>query len=269
MNYSEDTPPDPDEIDKALADDPDITTIAIVHCETTTGIMNPIDEVGEIARKHGKTYIVDSMSAFGAVPFDFEACHIDFLISSANKCIEGVPGFSFTVCKRSALEATIGWARSLSLDLLAQWKGLETNGQFRFTPPTHTLLAFAQALSELEQEGGVAARAARYQANHRVIVEGMRAIGFEEYLSPDVQGHIITSFRYPRHQNFTFEDFYARLNDQGYVIYPGKVSNADCFRIGHIGRLFESDMQALLAAIRRTLADMGVDLKTASAAYGA
>ncbi len=266
LDWPEDQTPDPDRIDRALAADPDITHIAIVHCETTTGIMNPIDEVGEISRKHGKVYLVDSMSAFGAVEFDLEECCIDFLVSSANKCIEGVPGFSFVVCKRASLEATAGYARSLSLDLLAQWKGLESNGQFRFTPPTHTILAFAQALRELELEGGPAGRAARYKANHRVITQGMRKMGFEEYLRPDLQGHIITSFRYPADPKFHFENFYAKLNDKGYVIYPGKVSNADCFRIGHIGRLFEADMRALLGAIRETLAEMGITLQPAGAA---
>jgi 2-aminoethylphosphonate-pyruvate transaminase len=155
---------------------------------------------------------------------------------------------------------TKGYARSVSLDLFSQWQGFEANGQFRFTPPTHTLLALAQALEELEQEGGVAGRAARYKHNYDTLVAGMRQIGFEEYLRREDQGYIITSFRYPAHPNFDFDRFYECLNGKDFVIYPGKVSDADCFRIGNIGRVFESDVRALLAAIRETLQEMAVEL---------
>jgi 2-aminoethylphosphonate-pyruvate transaminase len=249
-----------DDIDRALGDDPQIDAVAVVHCETTTGVMNPIKEIGKVVRRHGKTYFVDSMSAFGAVPFDFQACEIDYLVSSANKCIEGVPGFSFCIARRSSLESTEGWSRTLSLNLYEQWCGLERNGQFRFTPPTHTMLAFRQALHELSQEGGVEGRSARYQQNYRRLCEGMRRLGFEEYLDEEVQGYIITSFVYPEHENFVFESFYERLNVLGFVIYPGKVSDASCFRIGNIGRLFESDVNALLIAVEHVIQEMGVEL---------
>ena len=161
-----------------------ITHVAMVHCETTTGILNPIREIGAVVRQFNRFYFVDAMSSFGAVPLNLAECSIDYLVSSANKCMEGVPGFAFVLARREALLATKGFARSLSLDLLAQWKGLERDGQFRFTPPTHALLAFHQALLELEQEGGVEARAARYRENYRTLVDGMRALGFEEYLEP-------------------------------------------------------------------------------------
>ena len=260
LKYPEDTPPDPADVEIKLAEDAAITNVAVVHCETTTGIMNPIEEIGSVVKRHGKSYFVDSMSAFGAVSFDFQKCGIDFLVSSANKCIEGVPGFSFAICRRDSLEATEGWARSLSLDLLAQWRGLESNGQFRFTPPTHAILAFEQALCELQAEGGVEGRAARYRNNFETLVAGMREMGFVEYLPADRQGTIITSFRYPDHPKFQFEEFYRRLNDKGCVIYPGKVTSADCFRIGNIGRLFESDVLTLLAAIGTTLREMNIEL---------
>ena len=185
------------------------------------------------------------------------AAHIDFLVSSANKCIEGVPGFGFVIARKEALLETEGWARSLSLDLLAQWRGLEGNGQFRFTPPTHALLAFHQALLELEEEGGPEGRGGRYFQNYRTLVTGMRALGFKEYLSTDLQGYIITSFLYPTDPKWSFEEFYRRLNERDFVIYPGKVSNADCFRIGNIGRVFEADIRALLAAIREVVEEMG------------
>ncbi|MEK6249571.1 MAG: 2-aminoethylphosphonate--pyruvate transaminase, partial [Planctomycetales bacterium] len=193
--YLENELPDLDAVDQALADDADIFMVTLVHCETTSGIMNPIEPMGQIIKKHGRKYFVDSMSAFGAVPFDFKGCEIDYLVSSANKCIEGVPGFGFILCRREALLETEGWNRTLSLNLLAQWKGLESNGQFRFTPPTHAILAFSQALKELELEGGVPGRTQRYQENYRTLIDGMRRLGFDEYVAEELQGHIITSFR--------------------------------------------------------------------------
>lgn len=247
-------------IEAALQQDETISHVAVVHCETTTGIFNPVQGLGALCHRLGKTFLVDAMSSFGAVPLDVAACHIDYLVSSANKCIQGVPGFSFILARRAALLETEGYARSVSLDLLAQLQGLEANGQFRFTPPTHTLLAFAQALKELAAEGGVEGRQARYRHNYEILLAGMRQMGFVEYLRPEDQGYIITSFRYPAHPNFNFERFYERLSDQGFVIYPGKVSDADCFRIGHIGHIFEADVRGLLAAIGATLAEMGVEL---------
>ena len=261
-------PIDPKAIDKELANDHAVTNVAVVHCETTTGLINPVEQVGQVARRHGNRFILDSMSAFGAVPIHLEACAVDYLVSSSNKCIEGVPGFSFTICRRSALNSSAGWARSLSLDLHAQWKGLEKNGQFRFTPPTHAILAFDQALRELQQEGGVEGRSARYQRNREVLRDGMRAMGFAELLEERHQGWIITSFHSPTHANYAFEDFYNRLSDRGLVIYPGKVSNADCFRIGHIGRLFEADTRALLGAIRDVLTEMEVPVPLEREAAG-
>jgi 2-aminoethylphosphonate-pyruvate transaminase len=266
LESPEDTPVSPTALDRALAGDPAITHVAVVHCETTTGLLNPVEDLGMVTARHGKRYVVDSMSAFGAVPLPFQACRIDFLIASANKCIEGVPGFSLVICRRAALLAIEDWARSLSLDLLAQWKALEANGQFRFTPPTHAILAFDQALHELAEEGGVAGRAARYRKNHQILVAGMRGMGFREYVSPQHQGYIITAFRYPDHERFDFDRFYSVLNEKGYVIYPGKVSGADCFRIGTIGRIFEADVRGLLAAIGATLQEMGVEMPLARGA---
>ena len=248
--------PDVDAIDGVLAGG-GFTNVATVHCETTSGIMNPIAEIGAAARKAGCTYFVDSMSAFGGVDFDLTACEADFLVSSANKCVEGVPGFGFALCRRASLEVTAGFARTVSLDLLAQWQALENNGQFRFTPPTHTLLAFARALDELEAEGGISARVQRYRANHERCLAGMRSMGFTEYVAPELQGDIITSFLYPS-VDFDFDEFYDRLNGKGFVIYPGKVTKADCFRIGHIGHLFPEDTEALLRAIREVSIEMNL-----------
>jgi 2-aminoethylphosphonate-pyruvate transaminase len=256
-----DSPNDTAALERALAADKSATHVAVVHCETTTGILNPIQEIGRIVRKYRRHYMVDAMSSFGAIPIDFEACGIDYLISSANKCVEGVPGFSFVIARRTALTACEGYARSLSLDLLDQLKGFEKNGQFRYTPPTHVILAFQQALNEFEQEGGVAARAHRYQHNHEVLVQGMTQLGFRTYLRPEVQSYIITSFYYPDDSKFSFDKFYRRLSDRGFIIYPGKLTAVNCFRIGSIGRIFEADIRALLAAIRETLDEMGVCMK--------
>lgn len=257
MSCSESQPLDPDVVEQALADDPGLTDVTVVHCETSTGIINPVEEIVGRVKSMGRTVIVDSMSAFGAVPLDLSGCDMDYLVSSANKCLEGVPGFSFVICRRDALLETEGRARSLGLDLLAQWRGLESNGQFRFTPPTHAILAFQRALVELEEEGGVTARCARYRENHATVLEGMRSLGFQEYLPIELQGWIITSFLCPDHPCFEFEEFYARLSDEGFVIYPGKVSDASCFRIGHIGHIGRTEVESLLEAIGRVQATMG------------
>ncbi len=250
--------PDAEVLEKALLADPAITHVAVVHCETTTGIINPIEEYGRIVQEQKRAYIVDAMSSFGAYPVDLKCAGIDFLISSSNKCIEGVPGFSFVLAKKESLLASRGFARTLSLDLLAQWEGLEGDGQFRFTPPVQAMLAFRQALLELDHEGGIPVRAERYRSNYELTLSGMQAMGFQPYLEKEDQGYIITSFYYPSHPNFVFKEFYQRLSDRGHIIYPGKLSQADCFRIGHIGRLNRSDVQALLAAVADTLREMGV-----------
>jgi 2-aminoethylphosphonate-pyruvate transaminase len=210
-----------------------------------------------LPRKYGACYIVDSMSAFGAVPLDIAALGIDFLISSSNKCIEGVPGFSFVIAKRDRLIQCKDQADTLTLDLYAQWMGLQKDGQFRFTPPTHALLAFCQALQELREEGGIPGRAARYQSNYSLLREGMNKLGFTPYLSEKNQGYIINSFYYPEHAAFDFSVFYAKLNDSGFVIYPGKLSKANCFRIGNIGRIYPREIQSLLDAIREVKVEMG------------
>ena len=256
--YAENESPRASDVDRELTADRSVTHVSVVHCETTTGILNRVDEIGAVVRRHERIYVLDSMSAFGGIPFDVGAAEVDFLISSANKCIEGVPGFSFVIGKRDCLLATEGWARTISLDLLAQWRGLERNGQFLFTPPTHVLLAFSHALAELEHEGGVAARAQRYQANHDVLVRGMRQLGFETFVPDELQSAIITTFQYPAHERFEFDEFYTGLSRRGFLIYPGKITATDCFRIGTIGQIFPRDVDALLDAIRETLAELGV-----------
>ena len=258
MRARENAPNNPASLDDTLAADKSITHVALVHCETTTGILNPINEIGEVTRRHERVFIVDAMSSFGAIPIDFDKAGIDYLVSSANKCIEGVPGFSFVICRRDALLACDGHARSLSLNLLDQFKGFEKNGQFRYTPPTHSILAFEQALHELEQEGGVAGRGARYRRNHEILVTGMKRLGIRPYLDPGVQSFIITAFHYPDDEAFVFDAFYRRLSDKGFIIYPGKISQENTFRIGSIGRIFPTDIEALVLAIGSVLKEMNV-----------
>ena len=235
---------------KALEANPDITHLSMVHSETTTGLLNPIEEVAEVLKGRNITFIVDAMSSFGGVPIDMKKLDIDFLVSSANKCIQGVPGFGFIIAKKDKLIATKGNARSLSLDIYAQWETMEKGGgKWRFTSPTHVVHAFYQAMKELNEEGGIVARSERYKQNHRTLVDGMRALGFKTLLPDASQGPIITSFLYPT-ADFDFHSFYDQLKEKGFVIYPGKISDADTFRIGNIGDIFPDDMEALLQAIR-------------------
>ena len=266
VEFPEMRPVDPQRVCELLAADCAITHVGIVDCETSTGIRNPVAALGPLVRELGRAFIVDAMSSFGGLPLDVGRCAIDFLVSSANKCIEGVPGFGLVLARRGPLLEAEGRARSLSLDLVSQWKGFESDGQFRFTPPTHALLAFRQALDELDDEGGVAGRAARYAANRDALMTGMSELGFDPYLIPEYQSHIITSFRYPAHPNFDFNGFYARLSERGFIIYPGKVSGADCFRIGTIGHIFPADIRNLVAAIRDVLSEMHIESAHAAAA---
>ncbi len=235
---------------KALEENPDITHLSMVHSETTTGLLNSIEEVAEVIRGKNITFIVDAMSSFGGIPIDIHQLGIDFLVSSANKCIQGVPGFGFVIARKDRLIATRGNACSLSLDLYAQWETMEKgNGKWRFTSPTHVVHAFFQAMKELEEEGGIAVRNERYRLNHRTLVDGMRQLGFKTLLPDETQGPIITSFLYP-FPDFDFAAFYLALKAKGFVIYPGKISDADTFRIGNIGDIFPHDINRLLEVVQ-------------------
>ena len=262
VKFPEDQRVDVQRVGEVLSRAQIFTNVTIVHCETTSGIINPVQEVGRLVKQRlpNATYFVDAMSSFGGVPIDLESACIDYMVSSCNKCLESVPGFTFVLAKTNRLLECRGWSRSISLDLVAQYDGLEKNGQFRFTPPTHSMLALKQALHELDIEGGIEARAKRYQHNREILRNGMAQMGFQEFLDESHKGYIITSFRYPSHPNFTFNEFYESLNGKGMVIYPGKVTKASCFRIGNIGHLFESDVNSLLVAIRQVSEEMNMEL---------
>ncbi|MGE7021887.1 2-aminoethylphosphonate--pyruvate transaminase [Solibacillus cecembensis] len=237
------------DIESLLQQDPAITHVAMVHCETTTGILNPIEEVIAVAKQHNKQVIIDAMSSFGGVPINVAALQIDYLVSSANKCIQGVPGFGFVIANIDRLSACKGIARSVSLDLYDQWQAMKVDGKWRFTSPTHVVAAFAQALVELEEEGGVAARFTRYASSNAYLRKEMQAIGFKSYIDEAHQSPIITSYFYP-HENFDFVAFYEAIKQKGFVLYPGKLTDANTFRIGNIGDIHLSDMEQLVGAIK-------------------
>jgi 2-aminoethylphosphonate-pyruvate transaminase len=249
--------PTVDDVAAALDADPALSHVWIIHCETTSGIVNPIAAIAREVKRRGKIYMVDAMSSFGALPLDM-GDGMDVMVSSSNKCIEGVPGFSYVLVKRDMLLASKGMSHSVVLDLYEQWKGLEANGQFRFTPPTHALVAFHQAMQEHATEGGVAARGQRYARNAEVLVKGMRAMGFSTLLSDHEAGPIIQTFLTPRDANFDFEKFYEELRLRGFAIYPGKLTRRPSFRIGTIGKVDEKVMNGVLVAIREVLRDMNV-----------
>lgn len=228
-------------IRKLLAEDESITHIVMVHCETTTGILNPIDMISSVAQDYGKTLIIDAMSSFGGVEMNVPALGIDYLISSANKCIQGVPGFGFVIAKKEKLAACEGNARSLSLDLFDQWKEMNKDGKWRYTSPTHVVAAFSKAIDELIAEGGIPSRQNRYTNNNKLLRERLAQAGFATYITEEKQSPIITSFIYPTEQ-FSFDRFYHFVKEKGFVIYPGKLTDADTFRIGNIGEIDEEDI---------------------------
>jgi 2-aminoethylphosphonate-pyruvate transaminase len=252
-------PPRGDEVAAALDADPAITHVLAIHCETSSGILNPVLEIAEAVKAKGRKLLVDSMSAFGAVPLDVNEIDYEAMVSSANKCIEGVPGFGFVIAKKSVLEAAKGNSHSLSLDVHAQWAAMEKTGQWRFTPPTHVVAAFLEALKMHEAEGGVAGRGARYTRNRDVMVAGMRELGFETLLSDRWLSPIIVTFFCPAHEKFVFNRFYELMKDKGFIIYPGKLTVVDSFRVGCIGRMDEHVMRRVVEAAKQSLDEMGVD----------
>ena len=248
----------PSHFTETLDEDRNISHIWLIHCETTSGIVNPLGDLARAAKQRGKIFMVDAMSSFGGMHIDMVRDEIDVLVSSSNKCIEGIPGFSYVLVKRSLLEASQGQCHSVVLDLYEQWKALEANGQVRFTPPTHALVAFRQALRELETEGGVEARAARYQRNADILIKGLAAIGIRPLLDNNEAGPIIQTFLCPRDNNFRFETFYDALRKRGFAIYPGKLTKRDSFRIGTIGKLDSQVMDHVVIAIKDVLKEMNV-----------
>ena len=251
-------PPRGPEVAEALDADPAITHVVVVHCETSSGILNPLEEIAEVTRQAGRKLLIDSMSAFGALPLNAAELPFEAMVSSANKCIEGVPGFGFVIARQSALTAAEGNSHSLSLDVHAQWAHMNKTGQWRFTPPTHVVAAFLEALRLHRKEGGRAGRLERYERNRDTLVAGMRALGFETLLADRWLSPIIVTFFNPADPAFEFDAFYDAMKAEGYIIYPGKLTEVDSFRVGCIGQLDEEVMRGVVAAADTALQQMGV-----------
>ncbi len=251
-------PPRGSEVAEILANDPTITHVVAIHCETSSGILNPVEEISEAVYVAGRKLLIDSMSAFGAIDLKPSEIRYEAMVSSANKCIEGVPGFGFVIARKSELVAAKGNSHSLSLDAHAQWAHMEKTGQWRFTPPTHVVAAFLEALKAHEAEGGVAGRGARYTSNRDVMVAGMRELGFETLLQNRWLSPIIVTFFCPADERFEFGRFYDLMKDRGFIIYPGKLTVVDSFRVGCIGQMDEQVMRQVVAAAKDSLAEMGV-----------
>ncbi len=249
LTWEEIEPVDPGRVARALDADAAITHVAVIHCETTTGLLNPLADIAAVVAKAGRKLLIDAMSSFGALPLDLSSLPATAVMASSNKCLEGTPGLGFALIEKQALVAAQGNSPSLSFDLVEQWRGFEGNGQWRFTPPVQVLAALGEALRLLEAEGGPAARLARYSENCDILVDGMARLGFPLLLERDLQAPIIATFRHPD-RPFAFERFYEALAARGFVIYPGKLSKAESFRIGCIGAVDASDFRRLLAAIQ-------------------
>jgi 2-aminoethylphosphonate-pyruvate transaminase len=238
-------------VEEALAADGSITHVALVHCETTSGLLNPMPDIAAVVAKRGMALLLDAMSSFGALPIDLDAVPVTAVLASSNKCLEGAPGLGFALIEKDALAASKGVSPSLSLDLHDQWRGFESNGQWRFTPPVQVVAALLEALRQFEVEGGQTARLSRYRQNFAILSEGMRRLGFSLYLDEAVQAPIIATFRSP--PDFPFQRFYDALAARGFLIYPGKLTKADSFRIGCIGALEPHDFVRLIDAVTASL----------------
>ncbi|WP_367648048.1 2-aminoethylphosphonate--pyruvate transaminase [Ruegeria arenilitoris] len=251
-------PPRGEEVARILAEDPDISHVVAIHCETSSGILNPVEEISEVTYAAGRKLLIDSMSAFGAVELKPTEIRYEAMVSSANKCIEGVPGFGFIVARKSELEAAKGNSHSLSLDVHAQWAHMNKTGQWRFTPPTHVVAAFIEALRAHAAEGGVPGRGGRYTRNRDVMVSGMRELGFETLLDNRWLSPIIVTFFCPADEKFVFDQFYNLMKSKGFIIYPGKLTVVDSFRVGCIGQMDEDVMRRVVTAAKESLEEMGV-----------
>jgi 2-aminoethylphosphonate-pyruvate transaminase len=258
LPFAEHEPMDPVAIDAALAADAAITHVAVVHCETGTGILNPLAEIARVVAARGRALVIDAMSSFGAIEIDARHLPFDALVAASGKCLEGVPGMGFVIARRSALQASAGNCHSLALDLHDQWSYMERSTQWRFTPPTHVVMALAAALAQYAEEGGLAERGARYAANAARLVAGLRGLGLRPFLAAEVQAPIIVTFHAPAHPAWDFQAFYQGVRARGFILYPGKLTQVETFRVGCIGALTPHDIEQVVHAIAATLQEMGI-----------
>ena len=255
---ADDVPTTAEDVDKLLAKDPTITHVGLIHCETSTGIRNPLPAIADVVARHGKDLIIDAMSSFGALPIDARALRFDALIAASGKCVEGPPGMGFVIVRKGLLENCAGNSTSLALDLADQWAYMEKTTQWRFTPPTHVVVALNAALDQYIGEGGQPARLARYTANCAALMSGMRELGFQSFLPPDIQAPIIVTFHAPADPRYAFKEFYDHVRDKGFILYPGKLTQLETFRVGCIGAIGPDEMRHAVNAMRDTLAEMGI-----------
>jgi 2-aminoethylphosphonate-pyruvate transaminase len=255
---ADDVPTTAEDVDRLLAKDPSITHVGLIHCETSTGIENPLQAIAATVARHGRRLIVDAMSSFGALPIDARGTPFDALIAASGKCVEGPPGMGFVFARRDVLEKAAGNSTSLALDLHDQWTYMEKTTQWRFTPPTHVVVALDAALDQYVAEGGQPARLARYAANCETLLAGMRELGFRSFLPATIQAPIIVTFHAPADPRYSFRDFYDRVRDKGFVLYPGKLTQVETFRVGCIGAIGPSEMRHAVNAVRDTLQEMGI-----------
>jgi 2-aminoethylphosphonate-pyruvate transaminase len=256
LDYAENTQVSARDIERALTSDPTITHVALVHCETSTGILNPLAEISEVIARAGKGLIVDAMSSFGALEIDARRTPFDALVAASGKCLEGPPGMGFVVVRREVLERCEGNCHSLSMDLYDQWVYMQKTTQWRFTPPTHVVAAFDSAISQYLEEGGLRARGARYAQNCRTLIEDMARLGLKSFLPPSIQAPIIVTFYAPDSPRYDFKSFYNAVKAQGYILYPGKLTTVETFRVGCIGQLGPTGITGAVDAIGRVLADL-------------
>ena len=245
-------------MEQHLLADPSITHVVLIHCETGTGVLNPLPEVAAVCQRLGRGLIIDAMSSFGALPIDAGEVRFDALVAASGKCLEGVPGMGFVFLRKAILDGCAGNSQSLAMDLHDQHVYMEKTGQWRFTPPTHVLVALSEAITQFEEEGGRPARLARYTSNYRTLVNGMAALGFKPFLQPEVQAPIIVTFHAPAHPAYEFRRFYEAAKARGFILYPGKLTQVETFRVGCIGAIGANEMRQAVAAVADTLAEMGI-----------
>ncbi|MDM0089954.1 MULTISPECIES: 2-aminoethylphosphonate--pyruvate transaminase [unclassified Variovorax] len=258
IDYTEDKQVQAADVERALAADPGITHVAMVHCETGAGVLNPLHDIAQVVARHGRGLIVDAMSSFGALEIDARKTPFDAVIAASGKCLEGVPGMGFVVVRRAVLEPCEGHCHSLSMDLYEQWVYMEKTTQWRFTPPTHVVAALDEAIAQYIEEGGLAARGGRYARNCQALVDGLAALGLRSFLDPAIQAPIIVTFHAPADANYDFKTFYQEVKKRGYILYPGKLTQVETFRVGCMGHFGEAGIPGAVEAIAQTLEAMGI-----------
>ena len=259
VNFADDQPVSAQVLQQQLKADPTITHVVMIHCETGAGVLNPLQAVADVCKAHGKSLIVDAMSSFAALPIDARTMQFDALIAASGKCLEGVPGMGFVFIRKEILEACAGQSQSLAMDLYDQYVYMEKTGQWRFTPPTHVVVALAEAIAQFEAEGGRADRLLRYESNCRTLLEGMSRLGFKPFLDSSVQAPIIVTFHAPSHRHYDFKAFYNAARARGFILYPGKLTQIETFRVGCIGAIGPAEMEQAVHAVELALRDLGLD----------